>query len=222
MALIVAQTVLLAVDSAPNVFEDPRSNRWGTSRIDFALLGLFVVYTYVRIHRLYRTFKEADDPFRIEIIARIIVSGFIVNPKEYSTMDSGEDVKATFVRKAHDIFSPQSRPSVRKASRTIDAKTTSMLRSFTERQSERELPGHTRQQQRVRLAHRAFLRHSFNRLDFIAVVSFWIAFTLAYTGIESKKHLCVFRMLSCLRILRLLGLTNGTSVSAIFSGLYLR
>jgi hypothetical protein len=50
-------------------------------------------------------------------------------------------------------------------------------------------------------------------LDFVAVVSFWISFVLGITGMESKHHLHVFRMLSCLRIVRLLALTRGNTVS---------
>lgn len=47
LILIVCQTILLAVDSASNVYDDPRSKSWGTSWIDYALLGLFIIYTYV-------------------------------------------------------------------------------------------------------------------------------------------------------------------------------
>ena len=69
------------------------------------------------------------------------------------------------------------------------------------------------EQQRLHLARRAFLRHGFNRLDFIAVVAFWISFVLGVTGLESKHSVYVFRMLSCLRIIRLLALTKGNLVS---------
>src|SRR5437879_12984243 len=62
------------------------------------------------------------------------------------------------------------------------------------------------------MARRAFLRHSFNRLYFVAVVSYWISLWLCITGVEAERHLYVFRMMSCLRILRLLGITSGTSV----------
>jgi hypothetical protein len=67
---------------------------------------------------------------------------------------------------------------------------------------------------KARLARRAYLRHSFNRMDFIAVVSYWIALVLELTGIMNKHHIYVFQMLSCLRIFRLLGITEGTSVSS--------
>ena len=74
------------------------------------------------------------------------------------------------------------------------------------------------QKRRVRLAHRAFLRHSFNRLDFVAVVAFWVSFLLSVSGVEKTHQLYIFRMLSCLRILRLLAMTNGTSVSLLPRG----
>ncbi|KAL2168472.1 hypothetical protein VTG60DRAFT_7274 [Thermothelomyces hinnuleus] len=68
------------------------------------------------------------------------------------------------------------------------------------------------EQQRLHLARRAFLRHGFNRLDFVAVVSFWISFVLGITGLENKHHVYVFRMLSSLRIIRLLALTKDNLI----------
>lgn len=65
---------------------------------------------------------------------------------------------------------------------------------------------------KARLARCAYLRHSFNRIDFIAVISYWIALVLEMTGVMTKHHIYVFQMLSCLRIFRLLGITEGTSV----------
>lgn len=65
---------------------------------------------------------------------------------------------------------------------------------------------------KARLARRAYLRHSFNRMDFIAVVSYWIALVLELTGVMTEHHIYLFQMLSCLRIFRLLGITEGTSV----------
>ena len=69
-----------------------------------------------------------------------------------------------------------------------------------------------RDRHKARLARRAYLRHSFNRMDFIAVVSYWIALILELTGLMTRHHIYIFRMLSCLRIFRLLGITEGTSV----------
>lgn len=76
-----------------------------------------------------------------------------------------------------------------------------------------------RNQHKARLARCAYLRHSFNRMDFIAVVSFWIAFVLEFSGITSQHHIYVFRMLSCMRIFRLLGISEGTTVIVSSKGI---
>lgn len=62
-----------------------------------------------------------------------------------------------------------------------------------------------------------YLRHSWNRIDFIAIVAFWITFVLAEVGAErsSGKHIAVFRALSVLRTSRLLAVTSGTTVSVV-------
>ncbi|KAI9851648.1 MAG: calcium channel protein [Thelocarpon superellum] len=194
LVLIVIQTILLAIQSAPNVFESPRPNHWPSSWIDIALFGLFIIYT-------------------VELVARIIVSGFVLNPEEHSSLDRRQGLRLAIVKKTQDFLSPQRQLSRNKAMPAVsDPAQPSILRSFTGRPSLADQPGNTRQQQRMRLARRAFLRHSFNRLDFLAVVSFWISFILAILGLESTHQIYVFRMLSCLRILRLLGLTSGTSV----------
>lgn len=63
-----------------------------------------------------------------------------------------------------------------------------------------------------------YLRHSWNRIDFIAIVCFWIAFGLAEGGVERGvgRHVAVFRALSVLRTSRLLAVTSGTTVSEVF------
>jgi hypothetical protein len=59
---------------------------------------------------------------------------------------------------------------------------------------------------------KAYLRHSWNRVDFLAIVSFWIMFILALTGVEAKESVYIFRALSTLRAARLLTVTAGTTV----------
>jgi hypothetical protein len=191
LILIMVQTVLLAVDSSRNVYTHPRPEKWGTSPIDMAVLALFIIFT-------------------LEIMARIIVSGFIMNAPEYSTVAHKRGVRAVVMEKYRMVFAPQRQSSTKgpRPSPSISAPT--VLRSFTQMQSEQIRT--VEQAQRLQLARRAFLRHGFNRLDFVAVVAFWIAFFLSITGVESGYHLYLFRMLSCLRILRLLALTNGTAV----------
>ncbi|KAF2460795.1 Ion transport protein-domain-containing protein [Lineolata rhizophorae] len=193
LVLIVIQTILLTVDSAQDVATHPRPQRFGGSWIDYCLFGLFVIYT-------------------IEIIVRVIVSGFIVNPIEYSTINRQIGLRQAIIDKANTFLAPQRAASLKRSASTQQHVQPSILRSFTSHPGLEKVPGGSRQQQRVRLAHRAFLRHSFNRLDFVAVVSFWVSFVISVFGIQSREHLYIFRMLSCLRILRLLSMTSGTTV----------
>ena len=194
LLLIVLQTVLLAVDSSRSVYTAGRRPlNWGHSPIDWALLGLFMIFT-------------------IEVAARIIVSGFIYNAPEYDALSGKRSMKSRVLEQYRAVFKPQRQSSLR-VPRDNTFTTPDVLRSFTAKQGEAIRT--VEQAQRLQLARRAFLRHSFNRLDFIAVVSFWIAFILGITSIESSYHLYVFRMMSCLRILRLLFLTHGTAVSIL-------
>ena len=60
---------------------------------------------------------------------------------------------------------------------------------------------------------RPYLRHSWHRIDMIAVIAFWITFLLAITRQETtaSRHIYIFRALSVLRAGRLLVVTSGTS-----------
>ncbi|KAK5137370.1 hypothetical protein LTR08_008948 [Meristemomyces frigidus] len=194
LLLIVVQTVVLAVDSARSVYHDPRPEGWGDNWSNHTLLAIFIVYT-------------------IEMIIKIMVSGFVFNPREYSTIDRSIGFRHALLNKANNLVALHRRPSqTNRGEQAPEGQLQpSLLRSMTTNNFD-EVPGGSRQAQKKRLAHRAFLRHSFNRLDFVAVVSFWISFVMAAFSFESNHHLYVFRMLSCLRILRLLGITSGTSV----------
>ncbi|OAA39161.1 cation channel family protein [Metarhizium rileyi] len=195
LVLIVLQTILLAVESGPSVFVpgNERPDRWGRQTIDWIMLGLFIIFT-------------------LELAARIIVSGFFFNAAEYSTIDRQKGIRAAIVDQYRTAFRPQRQKSVR-SSPQMESQHATFSRSFTTMmQGQQTAPSTIEEQQRYQLARRAFLRHSFNRLDFVAIVSFWVAFLLAVAGIESQHHIYVFKMLSCLRILRLLALTHGTAI----------
>lgn len=197
LVLIVLQTILLAVEASPNVFDEGngRPDRWGRTRIDWALLGLFIIFT-------------------LEIVARVIVSGFILNAAEYSTIDRKRGVRAAIADQYKLIFQPERQKSIRGARQTrLEPAAFARSFTFTQRQTKT-----VEEERRFQLARRAFLRHGFNRVDFIAVVAFWISFVLGVFGLEKQYHLYVFKMLSCLRIIRLLALTNGTAVRAPLDG----
>jgi hypothetical protein len=193
LLLIVVQAILLAVSGSTNAYSPANDRRsgWTSKPIDLALFALFIIFT-------------------IEIMARIIVSGFIFNAPEYSNGNGARSLWQVIIDNYHAVFAPQRRASIRASRAATTFGAPHILRTFTGYQGERIHS--VEQAQRLQLARRAFLRHSFNRLDLIAVVSFWISFILSMLGIESTYHLYVFRMMSCLRILRLLAITHGTSV----------
>lgn len=63
-----------------------------------------------------------------------------------------------------------------------------------------------------------YLRQSWSRIDFIAIVSFWITFVLAISGSEKgSHHVGVFRAMSVIRTARLLTITSGTTVSYVLN-----
>jgi hypothetical protein len=195
LLLIVFQAILLTVESAPDVFTEgnERPERWGRRWIDWAMFALFVVFT-------------------CELLAKIVVSGFILNAAEYSTIDRKKGIRAAIENQYRAVFQPQRQKSV-KASLQFPPEPSAIARSFTTFvQGQQALPKTLEDQLRFKLARRAFLRHSFNRLDFVAVVAYWIALVLGISGLESQHHIYVFKMLSCLRILRLLAVTHGTAV----------
>jgi voltage-dependent calcium channel len=195
LVLIVLQTVLLAIESSTDDYTSPRYHPWGESSIDYAMLALFAIFT-------------------LEILIRIIVSGFFFNPAEYSAIDKEKGVKAALATKYNRIFGPQRQASVRRPrGAEPNPFSSTFARSLTAIQFINAEPTSAEEMQRQQLARRAFLRHSLNRIDLLAIVSFWISLVLSITGIEKDRHLYVFRMVGCLRILRLLYLTNGTTVS---------
>jgi hypothetical protein len=199
LVLIVAQAILLAVEAAPDVFipGNGRPARWGGTGIDWAIFGLFVVFT-------------------LELIARTIVSGLVINAEEYAPVGRKQRIRERVAEQYRAIFKPQRQKSTRQAPQEQPFVPSTFGRSFTMMHG-LAAQGTLKEQQRLHLARRAFLRHGFNRLDFVAVVSFWISFVLGVTGLESKYSIYVFRMLSCLRIIRLLALTKGNIVSWLLS-----
>lgn len=56
-----------------------------------------------------------------------------------------------------------------------------------------------------------YLRRSWQRLDFICIVSYWLHVGLDLSGLEERYHIYIFRALSTLRIIRLLNITRGMS-----------
>ena len=161
--------MVLAIQAAPNFFDQVAANGlelggWGNSWFDFALLGLFGIYT-------------------VEVVIRVIVSGFVLNPVEYSTIDRRIGWKPALRAWWRNLFTLHE-DRIITSQRPAQPDPGSILRTLTQGNMDPTFRGGARQARRVRLGHRAFLRHSFNRLDFLAVVSFWISFAFAFTDIQ--------------------------------------
>ncbi|KAJ5628092.1 hypothetical protein N7490_010320 [Penicillium lividum] len=194
LVIIVVQTILLIVESSRSVFNRPLAVHWGSTPLDYVFFAIFIIYT-------------------LEIGAKILVSGFIFNPREYSTLNRNLGIRQAIAEKGKNLITPHRQTTKKKVSFLQPDPQASILRTFTGMNAlETETYDDPLQKRRTRLAHRAFLRHSFNRLDFVAIISYWVSFVLSLQGLEATHQLYIFRMMSCLRILRLLSLTNGTSV----------
>jgi hypothetical protein len=61
----------------------------------------------------------------------------------------------------------------------------------------------------------AYLRHSWNRVDFLSVIGYWVDLILLLSHQEisgDSQRILVFKMLSAIRLLRLLNITNGNKI----------
>ncbi|KAJ5361521.1 hypothetical protein N7541_002365 [Penicillium brevicompactum] len=192
LVVIVIQTILLTVEDALPSYA--KTLKWGDNNLDYVFLVIFFIYT-------------------LEIGSKILVSGLIFNPVEYSTLNRTLGIRKAIAEKGRNLITPHRQMTTKKSSMLQPEPQASILRTFTGMNGlDPEVYDDPLHKRRVRLAHRAFLRHSFNRLDFVAVVAYWVSFVLTLSGAEKEHQLYIFRMLSCLRILRLLAMTNGTSV----------
>lgn len=81
--------------------------------------------------------------------------------------------------------------------------------------SQADLPFVAAMNKSLSLTHtsRPYLRHSWNRVDAVAILAFWTTFALCTLGVEKTpdSHLYLFRALSVLRTTRLLAITSGTT-----------
>ncbi|KAG8696198.1 calcium channel protein, partial [Ceratobasidium sp. 394] len=253
LALIFANAVFLTTQAWRSVYVFGRIDGYFKTWEDYALFILFCIFT-------------------VEMIARIIVSGFVLDPeiKPSSVLDWLRDLAPgdNFASRARSVrrkVFEQRTPYARTAPNSTTAlndkgtgqKATLSLALVSQvnlvaahgsrSQPEVRHPGtpgpqyppqpHTQHvqsssgtwylqhatdtpfqlavaRQRI-LAEQSstYLRHSWNRTDFVAVCAFWIMFGLAVSGKETQPnaHIYVFRALSVLRTARLLAVTKGTS-----------
>lgn len=234
LALIILNVVVLSIQAARPLNTPRPSNGYFQAWEDYVLFVLFIIFT-------------------LEMFARILVSGLILDPRismpEIDVADPTlrhiptgfvEKAKATFNRWSHALVqqpTTSSQPAVSglepdhplghtgskfasqawRGQHQDSTDPTLPRRPATSNTFLNEAPFQFALKRQHSLASqgRPFLRHSWHRVDLVAVVAFWITFWLAVARLEVQddRHIFIFRALSILRAGRLLVVTSGTMVS---------
>ncbi|CAJ0872395.1 14252_t:CDS:2, partial [Entrophospora sp. SA101] len=146
----------------------------------------------------------------VEITARIIVSGLIINPKK--------EIRSI----AYDeLYSEPKNSQITSSFNSKQSHSHTRDGSLSLSYNQYGLPN----TMAISISDTAFLRHTFNRIDLIAVCSFWIHLIITLCGVQ---HFYLLRALSTLRSLRLLSITSGSATilhiigTQAFQGSFLR
>ncbi|GAA95757.1 uncharacterized protein L969DRAFT_15676 [Mixia osmundae IAM 14324] len=208
LLLIVADTVFAVIQNSRSVYDYPRPTRAGYFQdwTDYARFSVMCIFT-------------------LEIASRIIVSGLISNridDRAQSRARPTESLqwsppRAMYKHKTETVESfldsKAPRSNAYSPATALDSAAPFDLGSYPPP----SMPWRSRPfQEAIQKQHQnvstAYLRHSWNRIDFVAVSCFWLSFILASVGIEQRDDLYVFRAVSVLRASRLLAITSGTSI----------
>ncbi|EIW66778.1 hypothetical protein TREMEDRAFT_40774 [Tremella mesenterica DSM 1558] len=208
LLLIIANVVVLAIQGSTPLTSPRLDPGYFTSWEDYVLFALFIVFT-------------------LEMFARMVVTGLILDPdtsiREYLFAPTGLipsiekhlNISHTSSKTILNRPTPIAKPhwAARRTS-TVDLpsashKKTTLPATISELPFQRAVA----RQQALAAYGRPYLRHSWHRIDLVAVVAFWLMFILAVIGQEatSTYHVYLFRALSVLRAARLLVVTSGTS-----------
>ena len=219
----------MTLQTAPDVYTSPRpASGYFHTWMDYALFALFVTFTLEICARIVLTglflnptlskLATSPDPDALSPPLGASTSSYPPRPTTHElgfrTLREANSTTSFFVdrkpsySKERPTATPHE-PAIKLAPPLEHSKLSSTKRDG--------FAAHTPfvqsiRRQRMTYQH-AFLRHSWNRLDFVAVVSFWISFGLSLAGTEASHNVYIFRALSVLRATRLLAITAGTTVS---------
>ncbi|KAK9235427.1 Ion transport protein-domain-containing protein [Lipomyces kononenkoae] len=185
--LMLIQTLVLTYRAVHAL--DSANSGWGHHWPDYALLIIFCFYT-------------------IETIIKIIVSGFFLNPATDTHQFIFELLKRWHVshNDKNDMIIVDEDTSLTPQP-TFTTKGSSIVMTVSYQND-----NHLSESGSTRIARLAYLRSTWNRIDFSCVVFYWIYLIIATSSSENKSTAVnVFRALSALRILKWMKLTNGTA-----------
>lgn len=201
--LILLQTILLSYRNSSNVFGSydasdvslPILKPWG-NWTDWFILGIFVAYTFEIAAKsiVYGFLEDSESTFR----QRVLTWWISLKGKSHHSIDGLGMYTAT---NELEMDEPLGFKAKRRQPKYREVPT--FMRSFTALMNATKV---------TTISHnRAFLRSSWNRVDFVAVLCYWISLIMYFSNKEDPGTMLVFRAISCIRIWRLLNLTRGTS-----------
>ncbi|KAK4687032.1 voltage-dependent calcium channel, partial [Tremellales sp. Uapishka_1] len=198
LILIIVNVVVLAIQGS-SALNTPRTDAgYFNSWEDVVLLVLFGIFT-------------------LEMFARIVVTGLLLEPdislRQYLFAPGGvlplvrNKITAPSLRR--NASETKTQPWRARNQQSTKKSASSSSKIFTEAPFQKAVA----KQQSLSAQGRPYLRHSWHRVDLIAVLAFWITFILAISKQETtaNRHIYIFRALSVLRAGRLLVITSGTT-----------
>lgn len=199
MFLVVFQTVVLTVGSVKSIFPNTagyqspptyKNLTWTISYVNWFCVTIFMCYTVIAL-------------------AKIIAYGLIDDSQRKNLTELQSRVETVSTTDASTFNEFHGRM------RRMDTKNTPLVSSLANlipKNKRTYTPETIEYSVSFQVApQRAYLRSSWNRLDFIAIVCYWVSLLLTINDVDSRSEAFIFRLLSALPILHLLNLTRGTS-----------
>lgn len=221
LVVLVAQVFVLTAMTIPDIVTEGVDQRpigfmtaFHDVAYDWILLGIFIFYTIVAIAKsiafgLLFDFKNHSVRFSY-------------NHKEYTIISVKEDTGPIF--HTTDLRKSLSKKNRRKnPQHTQFESTAGLVPTESNQLSQEQSPPIQREFRRahhidpdkedtIPAPERAYLRSTWTRIDFVAIICYWITFGLQANNIATRLELFVFRCLSGLPMLRLLNMTKRTSM----------
>ncbi|KAK9458636.1 Ion transport protein-domain-containing protein [Lipomyces oligophaga] len=138
--------------------------------------------------------------YTLESVVKIIVSGFILNP-DHSFQE--------LISKFFQFFHINNNESHVRIEKLLASKISSLY--YSSALTPPPITEHNINSSTEKISRLAYLRSSWNRLDFVSVLCYWVYLALVLVDTRfSDAAVNLFRMLSTIRLLRWLKITNGT------------
>jgi hypothetical protein len=235
LSLIGTNLVVLIISSSRNVYKHPPPDDMLTAPEECILLGVFCCYTLEVLARIIVSglvinppAADSDEPWRSNTYEQLNYLWNISAEYLYKTLHPyDENLREVSASQMHTAVGTQQTSTDEVYGETNALFTfnpSEQNRSYREEKrgwwsqlidwslSASKRLQHTITMRDASITDSAYLRHSWNRVDFIAVVMYWVAAALSirHKNGTAHVHLFIFRALSVLRCSRVLTLFEGT------------